>query len=296
MPISSRVGRPLARINTLEQTALREQSGATISGLLGDGNGNVRVLSDDNSENLGLVWARIYEGINPLTGTVQTSVPFRAINNGIFYPADNMAVRLSKNPVTGLMQVEKNDPDRAQAIGLNLNGLNPQDPAINNHKFADIRNMRTFIPTSNTISSTSISIEPYLYAYNGTIKLAEKGQSDNIDLASYIPTAGNERLVGIAIKASDNSVQIVSGTPRTITGGSWSLSDYQELYDLLDADAMPSDIWRLHNAQTEITMSDRLLDWRQVINVPQNNLDNVLVDANGNIIVDANGYIVYGGS
>lgn len=263
----SRVNKPLPRIQATEGYAFGQLTGQTTKATVGDGSGNVFVSANNSNRNYGRVWIRVNQGVDA-NGEAITSPPIKALANKDFYPADGMPVNVSVDPVTGAYRIEGNDVLAAGRGGINTNGFNTQNPAHNSKHFADLRDMRSFVPTTNTTSTTKITIEPYLYIYNGTVKLAEKGLSDNVDLSSYVPTAGNERLVGIAIKASDNSVQIVSGTTRTISSDPFAIADLQELADLLDTDAMPVDIWRLKNAQSEINIADRFMDWRQIVNVP----------------------------
>ncbi len=269
MPVTSRVTSPLSRVPAREGQALKEQTGGTEQAIAGNGKGVVNVISADSGTSAyGMVWIRLIRGINPTTGGFLTTPPIRAQAKSDFYSVDGMPIRVSVDAVSGLHRVEGNDVGRASEAGVNVNGLNAQAPATHKRWLRDIRNMKPFIASTNTTNATKIAIEPYLYAYNGVLKDATKGISNDIDLASYIPTNGLERLVGIAIKAIDNSVQIVSGSTRTISAANWSLSDLQALYDQLDSDAMPSYVIRLADAQDTITMSDVILDWRQFINVP----------------------------
>lgn len=270
MPTYARTNKPLKRVNSGEMKAYLEQSGKTKLAIIGDGSNNIKVASNGDSSNYGFVWIRLVQGTD-VNGEAVTGVPTKAVAQADFYPAQGMPVRVSKNRATGFLEIQGNDVAQARAGGINTNSFNAHDPSRYVSTFADIRNMRTFAIGSATTTSTKISIEPYIYIYNGVVRFTQKGQSDNIDLASYIPTAGNERLVGVALKASDNTVQIVGGTARTITNSTWSLSAIQELYDGLDSDAMPIDIYRLSNAQTNITNDNRLFDWRQVVNVPGTN-------------------------
>lgn len=268
MPVSSRVNRPLPRVSTREAKTLSEFTNVTKEAVAGDGNGKVFIASQyADFHNYGQVWIRLYEGVDG-SGNAVYSPPKKALADKDFYPADGMAIRVSVDMVSGKYRVQGNDVKRSAAYGVNTNGFNTQNPAHNRRYLDDLRNGSFFSPTSNTTSLTKVTQEPYLYIYNGTVKLAQKGLTDNVDLSSYIPGSNLERLVGLGIKASDNSVQIVSGSTRAVSGDAWELTDLQEIVDGFDSDTMPIDVWRLQDSQTEINQTDRLFDLRQFINMP----------------------------
>lgn len=265
MPTISRTNYALPRNTSGDGLAFKQHVGATKTALVGNGQGKVYCTGE---RNYGKVWIRVFEGVGDATES-RTSPPKRAFAVGQFYPAENMVVKVRENTVTGMYEIEGNDVLGAAQRGFNTNGINPMNPSNNEIWLRQIRNGRSFVPTTNTASSTKVSIEPYFYVYNGVIKDATKGQSDGIDLASYIPTAGNERLVGVGTKASTNTVQISAGTTRTIVSSQWSLADIQEVYDGFDSDITLVQIYHLKDAQAGIDeKTDKRFDLRQFINIP----------------------------
>lgn len=273
MPTYSRVNKPLMRVSAREGQAFKEQSGGTEQAIAGDGNGNVNVLSTDGSFNkYGMVWIRLKRGVDPSTQTALTTPPIRALAKEDFYPADNMPIRVSLDPVSGLYRIEGNDTRLAAQGGLNVNGLNTQAPAHSNRWLRDIRNLRVFFPTTNTLSTMKASVEPYLYVYNGTIYNAQKGQTDNIDFTSYVPSSGLERLVGAALLPDSNTIQLVSGSTRAISAAPWTVANLQELIDGFDVGSVPMQAVRVRAGATALRNEDVLFELRQVIGTDVNGL------------------------
>jgi hypothetical protein len=125
-------------------------------------------------------------------------------------------------------------------------------------------------PTSPT--SLSVVVHSYFYIVNRVAKLF-RASVDNgsglpqgrIDLSSYVPTAGNQRLVGIFLKP-DLSLEAAASTVQTLMEP-LDLTDVQECVDGSSVGSTAVWFYWLHDGQTEILDSDKWLDGRQIINL-----------------------------
>lgn len=119
--------------------------------------------------------------------------------------------------------------------------------------------------------STLVSVRSLIYDndYGDLYRLEATGrQADKIDLASYIPTAGNHAVVCIFLRTVANTFQVVSSTAQSIATDI-DLTDYQECFAQRDAETVPIQGFILGDAQTSITISDLGEDLRQFVNMPR---------------------------
>ena len=246
----------------------------TVAAILGDINGNIYVSPNANSANstyhYGKYWIRVRAHIDGdgFTGFSQ-AVP--AINQSLTLPTlAGLPLRAAIDPTNGEWVIKDIDFKRVNAGAFNTNALNLGDPANRQIWIRNIRDGKVFVPgTAADSSETRITIEPFLFKFDGALYNGNKTLTDNVDLASNIPTAGNERLTLVALRANDRTVQTIDSATRSISGAKYAVSDVNTLVQQLDDYALPLAVLRLSDAQAVIREKALEVDVRQMINVPR---------------------------
>ena len=246
--------------------------GQTVQAALGDEYGNIYVKSGSvetgGKQHYGRLYVRIVLGEDGNGNTAYAQAQ-PALNKAQIPIMHGMRVLVAINPVSGGLQIERLDFDAAVNAGINTHAYNLLDNSNRQLFFRSLRNFRLFPPATAAEDKTIITIEPLVFLFEGVLYNGGKAVSDDIDLASSVPTAGNERLVLIAVRAHDRTVQIIEGATRTISTAKWGLSDLNVLAAQLDDTAIVSGAVRLADARATITEADLQYDVRQLINVPQ---------------------------
>ncbi len=269
----NRTAKPLRVRDIQQMQEFGLHTRGTVAAILGDLNGNIYVSPNANSANstyhYGKYWIRVRAHIDGegFTGFSQ-AVP--AINQSLTLPTlAGLPLRVAIDPTNGEWVIKDIDFKRVNAGAFNTNALNQGDPANRQIWIRNIRDGKVFVPgTAADSSETRITIEPFLFAFDGALYNGNKTLTDNIDLTSHIPTAGNERLILVAMRANDRTIQIIVGSTRTITGLKYAVSDVNALVQQLDDYAMPIAVLRLADAQAVIREKALEVDLRQMINVP----------------------------
>ncbi len=148
--------------------------------------------------------------------------------------------------------------------GQRANGFNP----IANNPAASVNQRTTPTDTilpllSHCTSPVSLKVVVRSFFYVAG-RLAYLFDGAQVDLSSYVPSAGNHRIVGLFLK-EDNTIEISASTTQSLLAP-FDLSDYQECVTGASIGSTPIWFWHLHDAQTTITDDDRLLDGRQIVN------------------------------
>lgn len=95
-----------------------------------------------------------------------------------------------------------------------------------------------------------------------------RGISGGIDVSSYVPGSANQhRLVAIWLKKDDTAE--VTGSTAKSQADPINSTDVQECVTARSAKANPSAIYRLYTGQTSIADTDKYIDFRQWLNIPQ---------------------------
>lgn len=252
-----------------EYNALALQTRNLTPAYFGDGAGNFQVTANGfSTDHYGKCWIRFAAGVDsngattftqPVAAQLRTNVPLRT----------NYPVLVYRNPANDQWVIASIDYESANAAGDNTNALNLLDPVQWQTKLEDVRNFKMFAVGTDTSPSTDVTIEPLIYQYDGSLYNAGKTTADNLDLSSYIPTNGTERLVAIGERAYDGSIQIISGSARAISTTNYGLSDVQILSYQFEDMVMINRAVRLANDAGRVREKDLYLDLRQFVNVPQ---------------------------
>lgn len=257
---------------TKSMSAFGLHIGQTVQAALGDEYGNIYVKADSvqvgGKQHYGQLYVRIITGEDGNGNTAYAQAQ-PALNKAQIPTMYGMRVLVALNPVSGGLQIVSLDYDAAVNAGINTNAYNLLDSSNRQLFFRSLRNFRLFSPATANEDKTIITIEPLVFLYEGVLYNGGKAVSDDIDLASSVPTAGNERLVLIAVRAHDRTVQTIESATRTISTAKYALSDLNVLAAQLDDTAMVSGAVRLADARATITESDLQYDVRQLVNVPR---------------------------
>lgn len=88
------------------------------------------------------------------------------------------------------------------------------------------------------------------------------------DMSSYIPgTSGIRKAIGVFLKP-DDTIEIVQGDNEYIADPIIIGTSLQPILNRATVGSIPTSFWNLYYGQTEIADTDRLLDARQWINIP----------------------------
>lgn len=268
MTNATRFRNPARRIDSKDISAFRQLVGSTEIALLGDGFGNIKVPSTSVNNQY---FIRFTASVDA-DGFVETTQAQRAYAaSGQFYDAQDIPVRVRQDPVTGAYIIEGQDPQVSELMKISTAGLNKGIRGADDILLKNIRNFRTVESIADT---TVVNNEPGIIFRNGVFSDVKRLTSDNDDLASFIPTAGNERLVIKYWQPSTLSMQFIAGATRTISGTPYTLDDVTAVVTLNNPDLtdfVPIAAYRLADAQTNVTRKDRVFDLRQFINTSDKN-------------------------
>lgn len=254
MPIALR-----AQLQKVRRRRLKEKQ--TFFALLGNGSGAVAVTNTK-----GKVWVRFQSSADS-DGNV-TYTPPKDINAGTnnYFEYDGSPVRVGFDDY-GELEVKRSDSKKARDAGLDTRILNTGNPARKWLYLRNFANFKSLAPGASTV----VSVRSLLYDDNyGNLNLfaGTRRLEDKIDLASFIPSAGNHRVVCLFLRTTDNTIQPYGSTIQGIATPI-VLEDYQECYAQRDAESIPIQAYILQNNQTVISMLDSAEDLRQIFNMPQ---------------------------
>ena len=265
----NRTGKPLTALQTKTFANMGIVTKQLVDAWLAQVDSSVYVLpsgAPDDKTNYGLYWIKFSIGQDANGNTIY-SQPERALNKAMdVRPTDGFPVSVYRSPRSGYWVIDSANYEAAIRGGFDTRQLNHNDPRKSQITLRQIRNGRGYSPTTSTATGTTISVESLFYQWEGTLKNALK--SNSIELSSSIPTAGNERLTLVAMRAYDSTIQTIDGTTRTLSTAKYALSDTDELIGALDDYTIPIAAYRLSDAQAVIDDSDLSFDARQFVNVP----------------------------
>jgi hypothetical protein len=268
--MTNRTARPLINNRTDEYTAFAREAKALKRAYLGNAAGVIDVQRNGNNatDHYGKVYIRFPEDTDSTNATVLGQAVEASVNpNMNFTYKINLPVLVRLVGANGGYRVEGVDESQARIAGYNTTVLNPLHPSNQQHWLRTMRDGRLFATGTQDTDSTTVSIEPLVFHFDGT--LYDGSKANNIDLSSYIPGTLTERLVVVGERANDRTVQIITGDTRAITATKYGLADLVPLVGQFDDYVIPIRAVKLADNDSTITEVDLHHDLRQFINVPQ---------------------------
>lgn len=263
----------MAKLTTEEVSKLvqRKLGLVVFPAVLGDENG---VVYDDPAARNGLVRVRY-------TTAAGLSLP----------PVVRMKAVLPPNPGTsvlvgydkqGELAVLEGDYAGMLAQGVNPLVMNAADPNVYGYtnQISITTALSHAISTPN-VASTDVAVRAWIYVEDDVWHYFA---GERVALASFIPAAGLQCLVGLYLK-TDDTIEAFASTDKDLLDP-LGIADIQEIHDQITTGSKPVWFWRLHDAQTRITDADSFLDGRQFINAVTDS------SASGGSLIDADTYIV----
>ncbi len=240
----------------------RKQREKTKFAILGYGDG--RPIAQ--GAGLGKVWIRFPAGADADTNTVFT--PPTTVNCGVtdYFQKEGLGVRVGYDE-HGDLTIKRADERDARDSELDLRYLKNGTPE---NKWLYFRNFWPF-KAQAVGSGTLVTVHSLFYQDNfGDLNhfIGTQKQADKIDLASFIPTTGNHRVVALFLRSITNTIQVTGSTTQAISSA-LDLTDLQECFTAADANTIPIQSFILQDGQTTIDETDAYIDLRQFINAPQ---------------------------
>lgn len=265
----NRTAKPLLPIHYDDYTAFALHTGALKRAYLGNAAGVIEVQANGNStEHYGKVYIRFPENTDDNNATVLGQAVEASVSPNVnFTYKTNLPVLVRKIGANGGYRVVDVDEHAARNVGFNTHSLNPLNPANTQDWLRNMRDGRLFAPATQDVGSLYVSVEPFVYYFDGS--LYDGGKPSSINLSSYMPGTLLERLVLVGERSYDGSIQIISGSTRTITTTKYALSDISPLTYQFDDYMMPIRAVKLADNESTVLEKDLHQDLRQFMNVPQ---------------------------
>lgn len=258
---------PYNQISAL--VAEKEETKGLRVAYLGDGNGNFRVGANGTSnDHYGKVYIRFQGSVDSSGATTYTQAVEAYVNpNANFtYNADIPVLVYFDRP-TQTWVVDRVDTVRANRANFNTHVLNPLNPSAQLLWERQLQDAKLFAPATTAIDALTISVQPFIFVFDGQIYSG--GKENNIDLTSYMPGAGLERLVIVGERAYDRTIQIILSATRSLTTDKYALSDIDTLIPEFDDYVIPLGAVKLADNASTVLERDLHQSLLQRINVQE---------------------------
>lgn len=164
--------------------------------------------------------------------------------------------------VNGKLSVLGQNQRASEALSLNPAVLNTGDPSLQSVQTTDLLPLLCRAVGTSVNPSTKVGIKSFRYFdtqnnvgwYVGSV-------ANQVDLASFIPSAGEHRYVVIFFNTNDQTFTVRASSPQN-TVIPLDDTDKQECYDAMPPYSIPVAMWKLANAQTAVTQADFVEDVR----------------------------------
>jgi hypothetical protein len=265
----NRTSKPLSFENYDDYIAYALQTGQLRRAYLGNGNGHIVVLANGlSNDHYGKVWIRFADGQDDNGAMVFGQALQASVNPNVNYTyKTNLPLLVRKSGADGYWIVERVDEKAARNAGYNTHVLNPKSPESEQFWLRQAWDGRISAVSTDTTPSTNVTVNPFLFEFDGAIY--DGGEAQTVDLSSYIPSTGDERLALIGKRANDNTVQVIQSATRTATTARYDLSTIAALIDEFDDYVMPIQAVKMVGGATAIYETDLHQDLRQFMNVQQ---------------------------
>lgn len=274
MPIKRKYHRQPGRASFQIRTSVRRRLalGETVTAITGDNATPPRVSVTSRAvsgdiDHLGQIYVRLPNN----DGDDNDSSTYSVVREAI-----NLSPRLNTNasgiPVL-VKQVSRTDTrliiQDVDIITLRDGGIDPisynllaQENILK--PLRDMQDFRVQAQGNRDVTSTTILIpdnHAYAFLYGGSWRILNSDYT--VDVASAIPSAGEERLVFVYYDADADSLTYTQGTVRDIEGLTWDASDFDNASSGITANILPGAFYVLSNAEPTVTEANRQFDVRQ---------------------------------
>jgi hypothetical protein len=237
-----------------------------LTGVLGDENNNIYVPGKNGNE----VYVRLLGDTENGNATYQPSTTAYIRGDYFEYPGSGVVLKYNND---GDLVVIGADEKQVSAAGSTLS-MATLNSGSKQSKFISLDSVLRLIsrPVSRgTTDSLLVSVAQFIYDHYGNY-IEFNGtplQADKIDLSSYMPSAGNHRLVQLWLDTYNNTVQITASTAQALTTAIDS-TDYNECWSGATRyqDWLPLQSYVLKDNASTITQKDLGRDHRQFVNLP----------------------------
>lgn len=238
-----------------------------LDALVGNGSGVILVPGYNGNR----IWVRLTGNTNDDALVVPQAPVEARLTGSNFHVYEGAPIRV-KYGKDGLYEVIGPDPVGVENSGkkLSMMTLNTGDQQRKWLNLNYVLRLLSRPVATKSTSSTLVSVAQFIYFYYGSYNFfgGTPLQADKIDLASYIPTSGNHRIVQLWLDTFNNSIQVTASTTQAMTTD-FDSTDYAELLTGVYQDWLPIQSYILKDGQTSITNKDLYLDFRQWLNMAE---------------------------
>ena len=153
------------------------------------------------------------------------------------------------------------DFDALVTSGGNPLSTNPLDPSMQFSRQADI--VTALCTPDNPDTTLYVLARGWWFLYNRTWY---RFGGERVNLTSFVPSAGQHRVVGIFVLADGSATEAKGSTAQSMLAP-LDKSDVQEATDAATDGSTPLWFWTLYGGQTAIKASDTFIDGRNMLNV-----------------------------
>ena len=241
------------------------RNNGVVIGVLGDANGIVNAPSDRR----GYVRVRYDSGSDGNNNTRKSPYLLVRSDPNANYIADagrRVRIGIDYTNELAVLGADVNDLDSA---GIDTRILNPSRREKNFVYLNNVTRLKSSpVGTFNT-PSTLVNVQPAIFDFYNqrTVFRGTELQADKIDLAPFIPIAGQHCIAVIWLSLLDQMPYVSVSNSQSVNDV-FDATDFDESYLDRPFEAVPIQAYTLANNQSNIDVSALYEDQRQFINVP----------------------------
>lgn len=164
--------------------------------------------------------------------------------------------------VDGQLTVLGQNRRASEALNINPAVLNTGDPQLQGVSTTSLLPLLCHAVGTSVNPSTKVGIKSFrYYDHENQVGWYVGSVANQVDLASFIPIAGEHCYVAIFFNTPDQTFTVTSSTAQS-TVIPLDDTDKQECYDAMPPYSIPVAMWRLADAQTAVVQSNFIEDLR----------------------------------